>query len=125
MGEFNKQYDLEDRTLKFSIMTRDFIKNLLYSISNKIYIRQVIRSSSSIGANYIEANEAVSDKDFLHRAKISKKEAKETIYWLNLIECSDYYSENCKKEIITECTEIMNILGTIIINKKNREENKR
>jgi four helix bundle protein len=78
MNEFKKQYDLEDRTLKFSIMTRNFIKNLPYSISNKIYIRQAIRSSSSIGANYIEANEALSDKDFLHRAKISKKEAKET-----------------------------------------------
>ncbi len=81
----SKQYDLEDRTAKFAINVRDFVRKLPRTIANIEDGKQVIRSSGSVGANYIEANEALSKKDFLMRIKISRKEAKESMYWLKLI----------------------------------------
>lgn len=81
-----KQYDLEERTLKFARNVRSFIKFLPKNISNFEDSKQLIKSSGSVGANYIEANESLSKKDFLTRIMISRKEAKESEYWLNLIE---------------------------------------
>ena len=80
-----KKYDLEDRTLKFAKDVRDFVYRLPKILGNYEDISQLIKSSGSIGANYIEANDALSKKDFYHRVKISRKEAKETRYWLNLV----------------------------------------
>jgi four helix bundle protein len=80
-----KKYDLEDRTFKF---TKDVIalKHLLTKDLTNIEIsKQLVRSADSVGANYIEANESLSKKDFLMRIKICRKEAKETRYWLGLI----------------------------------------
>ncbi len=76
MNGANK-YDLEERTYKFALNVRKNIKDLPRTISNIEDIKQVVRSSGSVGANYIEANEHLSDKDFLFRAKICRKEAKE------------------------------------------------
>jgi len=70
----DKKYDLEQRTL--------FCKKLPRNSINFKYIDQVIKASGSVGANYIEANEALSKKDFVMRIKICRKEAKETAYWL-------------------------------------------
>ena len=81
----NKQFDLEDRTFLFAKDVRIFIKTLEKSMTNIEDSKQVIRSSGSIGANYIEANESLSKKDFVFRIKIVRKEAKETTYWLRLI----------------------------------------
>ncbi len=80
-----KPYDLEERTFCFARDTSLFCKKLPRTISNIEHGKQVIRSSGSIGANYIEANESLSKKDFLMRIKISRKEAKETAYWIRLI----------------------------------------
>jgi len=74
----NKTYDLEDRTYEFARKCRDFVKRLPRSISSIEYGKQLIRSSGSQAANYIEANEALSKKDFAHRIRICRKEAKET-----------------------------------------------
>jgi four helix bundle protein len=74
--ENSKQYDLEDRTLAFAKETRVFVSKLPKTISNAEDGKQLVRSSGSIGANYIEANEALSRKDFLMRVKISRKESK-------------------------------------------------
>ena len=104
------EYDLEDRTLAFTLPVRDFLKNVPYSLSNKEYTKQLIRSSASVGANYIEANEALSKKDFIMRVKICRKEAKESIYWFRLIEGDKDLSE----ELIKECRELMMILGSMI-----------
>ena len=79
------KYDLEERTMKFARRVRQFVKSLPRTISNREDIAQLIRSSGSIGANYIEANESLSKKDFLMRIKICRKEAKESKYWLLLI----------------------------------------
>ena len=80
-----KRYDLEERTYVFAKNTALFCRKLPTNILNSKYISQVIRSSGSVGANYIEANESLSKKDFLMRAKICRKEAKESVYWLRLI----------------------------------------
>jgi len=74
----SKQYDLEDRTLRFAKQVREFIRSLYKDVSNIEDGKQLTRSSGSIGANYIEANEALSKKDFVMRIKICRKEAKES-----------------------------------------------
>ncbi len=81
----SKRYDLEERTFQFAKSVALYVKTLPKTITNAEYSRQVVRSSGSVGANYIEANESLSKKDFLMRIKICRKEAKESAYWLRLI----------------------------------------
>jgi four helix bundle protein len=76
----SKRYDLEDRTLQFAQRVRIFIKKLPKTLANIEDSRQLVNASGSVGANYIEANEALSKKDFLMRIKICWKEAKESRY---------------------------------------------
>ena len=84
-----KRFDLEERTFAFAKRCRAFIKRLIKTIANIEDARQLVRSSGSVGANYIEANESLSKKDFICRIKICRKEAKETRYWLRLVEASE------------------------------------
>lgn len=112
--ENSKQFDLEERTFEFAKNVRDFVGLLPKSASNIEYIRQVIRSSGSVGANYIEANESLSKKDFIVRVKISRKEAKESRYWLRLITIENTMSERERDKLIQESMELMNIFGAII-----------
>ena len=81
-----KTYDLEDRTLTFAKKVRAFVRKLSKTIANIEDGKQLIKASSSIGSNYIEANEALSKKDFVMRIKICRKEAKESRYWLRFID---------------------------------------
>lgn len=81
----NKPFDLEIRTYEFAKDCRYYIQKLSKTISNIEDGKQLVRSSGSVGANYIEANEKLGDKDFLFRAKIARKEAKESKYWLMLL----------------------------------------
>jgi four helix bundle protein len=111
MNKTNQKYDLEERTFTFANNVRNFIKILPKNISNIEYCKQLIRSSGSIGANYIEANESFSKKDFVMRVKICRKEAKETIYWLKLVESN---SNTEKEKLVQEATELMKICGAII-----------
>lgn len=106
-----KKYDLEERTLTFSMDIRDFIKVCPKSLTNTVYMRQLARSSSSIGANYIEANDSIGEKDKLMRIRICRKEAKESVYWLKLI---DNNSEHKRSELLREANELMLILGAIL-----------
>jgi four helix bundle protein len=111
----SSQYDLEDRTFEFAKNVRAIAKQLPKTLSNLEDIRQVVRSSGSIGANYIEANESLSKKDFLMKVKICRKEAKESRYWLRLIDPGD--DAALKKhlgELVQEVTELMNIFGAIL-----------
>lgn len=110
-----KKYDLEERTFQFAKSIRLEMRNIKTSIYNIDDIKQVIRSSGSIGANYIEANESFTPKDFVYRAKISRKEAKESIYWLNLlIETNDLKNQNEMLNLKQEATELKKILSAII-----------
>ncbi len=106
MSETDRKFDLEERTLRFAQDVRQYTKKLKLSPLNIDDIKQVIRSSGSIGANYIEANEALSKKDFIHRVKISRKEAKETTYWLRLMDAPN--------ELLQESIELKKILSAII-----------
>jgi len=82
----SKRYDLEDRTLIFAKRVREFVGRLKPTLANTEDGKQVIKASGSVGANYIEANEALSKKDFVMRIKICRKEAKESRYWLKLVD---------------------------------------
>ena len=94
---------------------RLFIKGLPRTISNIEDGKQVIRSSGSVGSNYIEANEALSKKDFIMRIKICRKEAKESRYWLRLMDTNNEPKhESTRKDLIQESTELMNIFGAIL-----------
>lgn len=84
MDSKSKIYDLEERTFVFARNVRDYVKDLPRTISNIEYGKQLVRSSGSVAANYIEANESLSKKDFKMRVRICKKEAKESRLWLNL-----------------------------------------
>ena len=110
-----KVYDLEERTYQFALDVRLFIKKIPKTIANIEDGKQVVRSSGSVGANYIEANEKVGEKDLKFRLKIARKEAKETIYWLRLITNSN---ENIDKEenkrLINEAFELRKILSAIL-----------
>ena len=110
-----KEYDLEKRTFQFAQSTRLLVGKLTRNISNIEDCKQVTRSSGSIGANYIEANEALSKKDFQMRIKISRKEAKETTYWLKLLN-SDFNKQFEKeiKTLIQESIELMMIFSAIM-----------
>ena len=83
--------------------------------ANVIDGRQVIRSSGSVGANYIEANEALSRKDFAVRIKISRKESKESRMWLRLLDTgNDRELDATRDELVQESTELMKIFGSIL-----------
>ncbi|MBM4340702.1 MAG: four helix bundle protein [Deltaproteobacteria bacterium] len=110
-----KPYDLEERTFIFAKNVRAFVKKLSKSLSNIEDIKQLVKASGSVGANYIEANEALGKKDFLLRIKICRKEAKESRYWLRLIDTDTISAlENDRKELENESTELMNIFGSIL-----------
>ncbi|MBA7709439.1 hypothetical protein ES703_118357 [subsurface metagenome] len=111
----SKQYDLEDRTLKFARRVRAFVRRLSKSIGNTEDGRQLVKASGSVGANYIEANEALSKKDFVMRIKICRKESKESRYWLRLVDTNyDEGLENERQDLQQEATELMNIFGSIL-----------
>ena len=108
-----KPYDLGERTERFAKRIRDYVKELPKTLANIEDAKQLIKASGSVGANYIEAEESLSKKDFILRIKISRKEAKESRYWLELTD----FKENQKNEndaLIQEATELMKIFGSIV-----------
>ena len=109
-----KYYDLEERTLRFAKNVRLFIKLLPKTLINIEDSKQLVRSSGSIGANYIEANESLSKKDFRMRIMICRKEAKESEYWLNLIEAGTGSLNKERLKLIDEATQLRKIFGSIL-----------
>lgn len=109
-----KAYDLEERTFLFSRDCRLLVRKLKRTLSTIEDGKQLIRSSGSIGANYIEANEKLGDKDFVYRLKIARKEAKESKYWLRLLHDCNQGFEAELKILIQEAEELRKILSSII-----------
>ncbi len=107
-----KRYDLEDRTRAFARDVRLFVRSLPKNQANFEDSKQLVRSSGSVGANYIEANESLSKKDFLLRIRIARKEAKESQYWLELLDATGA-EETCKR-LAQEAKELMMILSAIM-----------
>jgi four helix bundle protein len=111
----SKPYDLEERTFQFAKMVRNFVKMLPKTIANIEDSKQLIRASGSVGANYREANESLGKKDFSMRMKISRKEAKESAYWLRLIhETNIFENPDDVKSLIQEATELKKIFSAIL-----------
>lgn len=110
----SKQYNLESRTLEFAKDIRSFVKKLPKTLATVEDGKQVVRSSGSVGANYIEANEALSKKDFIMRIMICRKEAKETCYWLELLKIESSNLENERVKLLQEATELRKIFGSIV-----------
>lgn len=108
-----KIYDLEERTFEFACNSRVLVKLLKTSIANIEDGKQLVRSSGSVGANYIEANEKLGEKDFALRLKIARKEAKESKYWLRLLKESNP-NVNEFDDLIQESEELRKILSAII-----------
>ncbi len=114
-GNSGTRYDLEERTFRFAQDCRALVKRLPRTLANLEDGRQLIRSSGSVGANYIEANEALSKKDFLMRVKISRKESKECRFWLRLLDTGDDQSvETERRRLSQEAHELMSICGAIL-----------
>jgi four helix bundle protein len=109
------QYDLEERTLKFARRTVSFCRGLPKSAIDGEITRQLVRAATSVGANYIEANESLSKKDFLTRIKICRKEAKESGYWLKLIEVKNSNLETEREILMKKSAELTKIFGAIVI----------
>lgn len=108
-------YDLEERNFRFAKDCRIFIKTLPGNIANHEDARQLVKASGSVGANYIEANESLSKKDFLMRVKIYRKESKESAYWLRLIkENNNLKNMDEAKRLINEAIELKKIFSAII-----------
>jgi four helix bundle protein len=111
----NRKYDLEERTYEFARRVRAFVKKLPRTICNIEDVKQLVRASGSVGANYIEANEALGKKDFRMRIRISRKEAKESGYWLRLLDTQDAIALNEERDrLIQESTELTRIFGAIL-----------
>ena len=116
MDDESKPRDLEDRTFLFAESVRTFVKQLPRTISNIEDVRQVVRASGSVAANWIEADEALSKKDFLMRVKICRKEAKESRLFLNLIDSLAQRRANgdARHALAAEARELVLIFSAII-----------
>jgi four helix bundle protein len=110
-SELKKAYDLEPRTFKFAEATLAFLRKTGRSTTNRVLVQQLVRSATSVGANFIEANESLSRKDFVMRIKICRKEAKESAYWLRLLQTND---DSIRGMLLREAVELTKIFGAIV-----------
>ncbi len=114
-----KRFDLEERTLKFAQEVSRYVRALPTDLVNLEHAKQLVRAAGSVGANYIEANDSLSKKDFLMRVKISKKECKEARYWITLTQPKEDQVQR-KAVLLDEATQLMNILGAILVKSGSR-----
>lgn len=106
--------DLIKRTFEFALNVRTFVDQLPKGISNYEDAKQVLRSSGSVAANYLEAQEGLSRKDFFYRIKVCRKEARETGLWLRLVNCGTNSGLQKERErLVTEAEELKRILSAI------------
>jgi four helix bundle protein len=112
-----RPYDLEERTFHFAKNVRAFLKTIPYTIANVEDGRQLVRASGSVGANYIEANESLGKKDFKLHIRISRKESKESAYWLRLLDTDRKPDvESVRQALSQEAIELMRIMAAILRN---------
>lgn len=108
------KYNLAERTSDFGVEIIIFVKSIKENNINRPIINQLVRSATSIGANYMEADCAESKKDFVHKIGICKKEAKETTYWLHMLATAEPdKAEKCRK-LWQEAHELTLIFSAIV-----------
>ena len=100
--------------MEFSKRAVKLCKALSKNIINNEFVKQIIRAACSVGTNYREANESLTKKDLKFRISISRKEAKETVYWLNLIIEANPDFQKCLEPLLQEALESKKILSSII-----------
>ncbi len=111
-----RQYDLEERTFEFARDVRAFLPRIPKTRANFRDGDQLIDSSGSVGANYIEANNGLSKKDFLYRIKVCRKEAKESRHWLRLLNTGKNESvEDDRNALVEEAMELVKIFHAIVM----------
>lgn len=119
-GKDKRVYDLEERTGLFGENVIDFARILPIDPINTELIKQIVRSGTSVGANYMEADAAESKKDFRHKIALCKKEAKETKHWLRMIARANPDKKDKCKELWSEAQELTLIFSSIISSGKNK-----
>lgn len=112
--------DLEDRTFQFAQAIRTFVKKLPRTISNKEDVRQLVRASGSVAANWVEADEALSKKDFLMRVKICRKEAKESRLFLRLIDAGPMNDTVTDRDTLAMEARELTLIFSAILSKARR-----
>lgn len=113
-----KVYDLEERTAIFAENVRDYCLRLPKNAANQEYVPQLVRAGSSPGANYIEANESIGDKDFNMKIKTCRREAKESAYWLRLTIVGDNTGMEHERQRLRQEAKEFVLIFTAILKKR-------
>lgn len=113
---------IQERTYNFALGIIKFVKNLPRDIASICLAKQIIRSGTSVGANTEEAQGASSRKDFINKINIAKKEARETRYWLKLINDAQIAKKEHCLILLSEIDEIINILTAIVKTSERNEK---
>lgn len=114
VDDANLKYDLEERTAKFGESIIRFCQSLTQNTINKPVINQIVRSATSIGANYMEANSASSRKDFKNKIHICKKETQETKHWLRMLAVCEPAKKEEIRSLWGEAQQLTLIFGKIV-----------
>ena len=107
-------YDLEDRTARFGEAVIRFCKTIRLNTTNRALVDQLIRAATSVGANYLEADDAESKKDFRHKIALCRKESKEARHWLRMIVASEPDKRDQARQLWQEAKELNLIFGAIV-----------
>lgn len=110
----DKEYDIHERIFNFIVKVIDLVNKLPKTPTNLVFINQITRSVTSMGANDQEADGALTNKDFIHGFTIVRKEGKETVFWLRLIGKTNVKYQGEVDALVTEGGEIVAIVSTII-----------
>lgn len=113
-----KIFDIKDRTFQLALLIVKLCREIQKTEKEFVLSKQLLRSGTSIGALIREAQNAESDRDFIHKMAIAQKECDETIYWLDLVYASNLFIEKAILDLNNEAKEILKIIRTIILNKK-------
>ena len=110
------------KAMAFAIRIVKLYKYLVEEKAERVMSKQLLRSGTSIGANYSEALSAESNQDFVHKLAISQKEANETSFWLELLYSTEYLTDKQYESLDADCTELRKIITSIILTAKQKKE---
>jgi len=118
----NKKYDLRDRTAKFGVNIINFAKKIPENSITRPLINQLVRAGTSVGANYCEADDASTRKDFFYKIGTCRKESKESKHWLQMVITAVPFLKNEARLLSAEAQELNLIFSAIINRRKNKDK---